>query len=224
MKHQGSMGSTQMIGIIDYGMGNLRSVQKAFDRLGAESRILSSPEGVAQCDRLVLPGVGAFADGMEHLNAHGWTDVIRGFIGDGRPFLGVCLGMQLLFEGSLEDAPCSDQPVTGLGVLPGTVERFEGRAFGPGRLKVPHMGWNCLEWQRPDPLLHGLPQQVYVYFVHSYCAVPQKGKEESVISARCDYGGPFCGSIWNQNLWGTQFHPEKSQRAGLQMLANFAEV
>ena len=213
-----------MIGIIDYGMGNLRSVQKAFERLGPGARILSSPASAMACDRIVLPGVGAFADGMTHQNEQGWTSAIRNFVDSGRPFLGVCLGMQLLFEGSQEDAPCRDQPVSGLGLLPGTVVRFEGAAYGPDGLKVPHMGWNCLEWKRQDPLLRGLPQQVYVYFVHSYHAVPAPGKDASIISARSDYGGPFCGTVWHENLWGTQFHPEKSQRAGLQMLANFAEI
>jgi glutamine amidotransferase len=138
--------------------------------------------------------------------------------------LGICLGLQLLFEGSEEDAPSVEQPVPGLAVLPGDVVRFQCDKTEP-RLKVPHMGWNAIRWQRDDPLFAGLEQDAYVYFVHSYYVipgVPEGGDlDESVASADCDYGGPFCASVRKDNLWATQFHPEKSQRVGLKMLENF---
>ena len=210
------------IGIIDYGMGNLRSVQKGFAHVGAEAMILSSPRQITTCDRVVLPGVGAFANGMSNLKSLGWSDAILSFLDSGRPFLGVCLGMQLLFEGSQEDASDREYPVLGLGILPGQVVRFEGPKFGPDKLKVPHTGWNTITWLRDDPLLTGLDQSVSVYFVHSYYAVPATDRSTVVVSACADYGGPFCCSIWHDHIWATQFHPEKSQRVGLQMLANFA--
>jgi len=216
-----------MIGIIDYGMGNLRSVQKALQRVGATARILPAPDTSEMSEKvshLVLPGVGAFGDGMAHLRECGWIEPIREFIASGRPFLGICLGMQLLFEGSQEDAPSPDQPVEGLGVLPGQVVRFHGEAFGPGRCKVPHMGWNTLFWERDDPLLGGVEQGAAVYFVHSYYVQPRMSNDVNVTSARSEYpdAHPFCATVWRDNLWATQFHPEKSQAVGLRMLANFA--
>lgn len=215
-----------MIGIIDYGMGNLRSVQKAFEFLGAEAHILSSPSAMKGVDRLVLPGVGAFGDGMINLNSRGWAPAIREFIGSGKPFLGICLGMQLLFEGSEEDAPPGGF-VEGLGVLPGKVVRFQPPSGGGGgdRLKVPHMGWNTIAWQREDPLLEGLRAGDSVYFVHSYYARPRENGEP-IASARTEYpaGTPFCSTLWRGNVWATQFHPEKSQRVGLAMLGNFTRL
>jgi len=211
-----------MIGIIDYGMGNLRSVQKAFELLGAEAVVLGEPNRMDRLDRLVLPGVGAFADGMEHLRQRGWISAIKTFIDTGRPFLGICLGMQLLFDGSQEDAPSSDELVPGLAVFQGPVVRFQCDRT-EARLKVPHMGWNTLRWDQSDPLLAGLEQDAAVYFVHSYYAKPV-GHDQPVQSAACDYGGPFCASVWKDNIWATQFHPEKSQKVGLKMLANFAAV
>lgn len=208
-----------MIGIINYGMGNLRSVQKAFEKNGADARILASPEMVTQVQRLVLPGVGAFADGMANLEAGGWIEPIHAFIRSGRPFLGICLGMQLLFEGSEEDAPSREEPVRGLAVVAGQVRRFRGDAFGPGRLKVPHMGWNRLARCQAVGLFDGLPPDPAVYFVHSYYAVP---RHDGIVAATADYGGPFCAAVAFDNVWATQFHPEKSQIVGLRMLGNFA--
>lgn len=202
------------IGIIDYGMGNLRSVQKALQSVGAEAEILRDPRKADDADKLILPGVGAFGDGMEHLNRLGWIEPIRSFVDSGRPFLGICLGLQLLFEHSEEG------DVAGLCLLPGKVVRFNEQRGGQ-RLKVPHMGWNTLNWSRPDPLLADLEQGAAVYFVHAYYAAPS---DASLVSAEADYGGRFCASVWRDNLWATQFHPEKSQRVGLSILRRFAEV
>ncbi|MEX0886945.1 MAG: imidazole glycerol phosphate synthase subunit HisH [Phycisphaeraceae bacterium] len=208
-----------MIGIIDYGMGNLRSVQKALERVGAEAMILTRPGQLGEVDKLVLPGVGAFADGIDQLQQRGWVDPVRAYIDAGRPMLGICLGMQLLFEASEEDAP-----VPGLAVLPGRVVRFSNVAPDGTRLKVPQMGWNALDWTRPDPLLARLSPGESVYFVHGYYAQPRESGDAPVTSATADYGGPFCASIWRGNLWATQFHPEKSQRVGLTILENFVAV
>ncbi len=219
-----------MIGIIDYGMGNLRSVQKAFELLGAEAVILAGPEGPGGVDlsavaKLVLPGVGAFGDGIEHLRQRGWVEPIKAFVASGRPFLGICLGMQLIFESSEEDAPSPNQPVSGLGLLPGRVVRFRPPGVPAGlRLKVPHMGWNTLAWRREDPLLKGLAQESAVYFVHSYYVKPMESAQAPITSAVSDYGGPFTASIWRDNIWATQFHPEKSQRVGQKILANFVRL
>ncbi len=207
-----------MIGIIDYRMGNLRSVQKAFERVGGDAVILRGPDEATTADKLLLPGVGAFTDGMRYLHELGWVDAIGDFLATGRPFLGICLGMQLLFERSQEDAPNA-----GLGLLMGEVVRFqEDRGPGRPRLKVPHMGWNALTWQRDDPLLAGLTSGgASVYFVHGYYAQPA---DASVTLATADYDRPFCAVVRRDNLWATQFHPEKSQRVGLTMLANFARL
>jgi glutamine amidotransferase len=210
-----------MIGIIDYGMGNLRSVQKAFQHEGADASILASPADAKHIDRLVLPGVGAFADGMAQLRERGWIDAIGAHIASGRPFLGICLGMQLLFTGSEEDAPSDRQLVPGLGVFQGSVRLFRP---DPGqRLTVPHMGWNTLSWRRDDALLAGIEQGSAVYFVHSYFV---QAEDASVVTATCEYpaGRPFTATVWRDNVWATQFHPEKSQHVGLRMLANFARL
>lgn len=209
-----------MIGIIDYGMGNLRSVQKAFERVEREAHVLGGPRELSQIEKLVLPGVGAFADGMTHLRERGWIEPIGDFVASGKPFLGICLGMQLLFEGSEEDA-MGGELVPGLGVLPGKVVGFRGDAYGPGMCKVPHMGWNTLSWLRDDPLLAGLEQGASVYFVHGYYAVPS---DPALTSSVAPYPEPFCASVYRDRVWATQFHPEKSQRVGLHMLANFAAV
>lgn len=224
-----------MIGIIDYKMGNLRSVQKAFEAVGAKAEILKKPGDIGGIDRLVLPGVGAFGDGVAHLKEQGWVESMREFIDSGGPFLGICLGLQMLFDGSQEDA-VGGELVKGLGVLAGEVLRFrvdEGAI--EDRLKVPHMGWNAIAWERDDPLFAGLEQGVEVYFVHGYYAKPADGggagggagggEGNSVVtSARCDYGESFCASVWRENVWATQFHPEKSQGVGLAMLRNFAGI
>ncbi|MCC5829251.1 MAG: imidazole glycerol phosphate synthase subunit HisH [Phycisphaeraceae bacterium] len=211
-----------MIGIINYRMGNLRSVQKAFEHVGASCLLLDAPGMIDRATKLVLPGVGAFGDGMKHLDEDGWIDPIRRFIQQGGPFLGICLGMQLLMESSTEDAPATDRPISGLGLIPGRVVRFEGESFGPGKLKVPHMGWNTLNQATPHcPLWQGLPESPSVYFVHSFFAQPTQQK---VTAATADYGGQFCAAIQHENILATQFHPEKSQQTGLTMLRNFARI
>jgi len=214
-----------VIGIIDYGMGNLRSVQKAFEKAGACARILQRSDEVAACGGLVLPGVGAFADGMRHLVRGGWDTAVREFAGSGRPFLGICLGMQLMFEASEEGAQGPGQLVPGLGMLSGQVVAFTGPEFGPENLKVPHMGWNAVSWTRQDPVFEGIQPPIHVYFVHGFHAKadPATGDGAAVCGVS-DYGGPLCASVWRGNLWGTQFHPEKSQRVGLRMLENFSRL
>ena len=202
-----------MIGIVNYGMGNLRSVEKAFEHVGAEARVVADPTEVEASDRLVLPGVGAFADAMAHLRERGLVEAVHKFVASSRPFLGICLGMQLLFDVSEEDGEHE-----GLGVLPGRVVRFRPTDRA---MKVPHMGWNALQWEadRSPPLFAGLAPGDCVYFVHSYYPQPD---DASVVAATADYGGRFCSVVHRQNVWATQFHPEKSQRVGLRMLANFA--
>jgi len=213
-----------MVGIIDYAMGNLRSVQKACERVGGAARVLADPGELAEgIDRLVLPGVGAFGDGMAELRARGWVAPIRAWADQGRPLLGICLGMQLLFERSEESAEEAGGEVAGLGILPGRVAGFErGHRLAGRRRKVPHMGWNTITWDRPDPLLAGLAGGVSVYFVHGYYAEPDE-REGPVTSARCEYGERFCASAWRERVWGVQFHPEKSQAVGLAMIRNFCQ-
>lgn len=201
-----------MITIVDYGMGNLRSVQKAFEKLGVDAQIVSRPEEIKQAGKLVLPGVGAFRDAMRALRGQELVEPIREHIAADRPFLGICLGLQLLFEVSLELGEWE-----GLSVLPGRVIRFEDR---PG-LKVPHMGWNTLEIVNRPALLDGVPEGAYFYFVHSYYVVPD---DESVVATRTEHGTRFVSMVSRGNLFATQFHPEKSQRVGLTVLRNFAEL
>jgi len=202
----------EMITIIDYGMGNLRSVQKAFERIGFPARITNDPQQVAEASHLVLPGVGAFADAMAELRRLELVEPIRQAIQKEKPFLGICLGLQLLFDRSHEDGLHE-----GLGILSGEVVRFDL----PAEYAVPHMGWNQLQIRRPHPLLAGIEEGAYVYFVHSYYVVPQDG---SVIATETDYGVWFCSSIGQGRLFATQFHPEKSQSVGLRMLENFARL
>lgn len=197
--------------IVDYGMGNLRSVQKAFEAVGAPADVTSDPARVRAAAKLVLPGVGAFADATARLKETGLGDAALAHIAAGRPFLGICLGLQLLFARGTEDG---DHP--GLGVFPGDVVRFP---HVPG-LKVPHMGWNPLRLTRPDcPLFAGLPAAPAVYFVHSYYAAPT---DAGCVAAEADYPTPFCAAVWKDNVYATQFHPEKSQDVGLKVLKNFA--
>jgi imidazole glycerol-phosphate synthase subunit HisH len=200
------------IAIVDYGMANLRSVQKAFERVGAAAEITSDPHVVAKADKVVLPGVGAFRDAIVHLKESGLAEPIREHIARGRPFLGICLGLQMLFDRSYEDGTHA-----GLGLLAGEVVRF---APAPG-LKVPHMGWNDLRFRGNCPLFKGIPDGSAVYFVHAYFARPADG---TLTSAEADYPEPFTAAVWRDNLYATQFHPEKSQAVGLKMLANFAAI
>lgn len=200
------------IAIIDYGMGNLRSVQKAFEHVGVDARIVSQPEQIDPFDKIVLPGVGAFKDAVATLRATHLDEPILGHIRKGKPFLGICLGLQMLFDKGFEDGEHQ-----GLGVFPGQCIRFDvDRTL---QLKVPHMGWNQLDKKSDSPLLRGLDGQPSVYFVHSYHVVPD---DPSIIATTTDYGRPFVSSIWRDNITATQFHPEKSQKTGLQILQNFA--
>ncbi|MFA5864063.1 MAG: imidazole glycerol phosphate synthase subunit HisH [Phycisphaerae bacterium] len=206
-----------MIGIIDYGMGNLRSVQKGFERTGAEARIITTPDEIRAVDKLVLPGVGAFKDAARTLRDKQLIDPVLEFIGKGKPFLGICLGLQLLFDVSYEDGE-----YTGLGVIPGKVIPFDFSGIETStKLKIPHMGWNELVWDRPVPMLNGLEQGCSVYFVHSYYVVPH---DPSMIATKTNYGVDFTSMIWKDNIYATQFHPEKSQKVGLKMLENFGKL
>jgi len=201
-----------MIIIIDYGMGNLRSVQKAIEAVGSAAEITSDPDRVKQASKVILPGVGAFGDAMAELRRTGLGDAFCEAVREGKPCLGVCLGLQLLFDSSTEDGEHA-----GLGLLPGRVVRFAPR---PG-LKVPHMGWNTLRVRRPAPLLAGLGPSPSVYFVHSYHAVAQNPED---VAAEADYPDPFAAVVWRDNLTACQFHPEKSQAVGLAMYAKFVAM
>jgi glutamine amidotransferase len=200
------------ITIVDYGMANLRSVQKAFERVGAVAEITSDPDAIAQAESLVLPGVGAFQDAIAKLRETHLAEPIIEHIASGRPFLGICLGLQLLFSRSTEDGVHS-----GLNVFAGDVVRFPSV---PG-LKVPHMGWNHLKFHEDCPLFRNLPNGSAVYFVHSYYAQPVDAK---LTCAEADYPTPFTAAIWRENVFATQFHPEKSQEVGLTMLKNFSDL
>jgi imidazole glycerol-phosphate synthase subunit HisH len=199
--------------IVDYGMANLRSVQKAFEAVGFAAEISSDPNRIAEATKIVLPGVGAFQDAIAQVRSTGLDDVITSHIDDGLPFLGICLGLQMLFTRSHEDGL-----FPGLDVLPGEVVRF---ANAEGQ-KVPHMGWNTLDLRDTRcPLFHDLPANPAVYFVHSYYVTTTV---DGVVAATADYPSPFAAVVWKDNLMATQFHPEKSQTIGLQMLRNFAKL
>jgi glutamine amidotransferase len=201
-----------MIAIIDYGMGNLRSVQKGFEKVGHQAVVTSDPEQVARAAKVVLPGVGAFEDAVAELRRRRLVEPVLDAINAGKPFLGICLGLQLLFDVSFENGRHA-----GLGVLRGEVVRFEL----PDQYAVPHMGWNQLGMRRRPPVLEGLAENTFVYFVHSYYVVP---RDPTVIATETDYGVRFCSMIWRDNIFATQFHPEKSQSDGLRILENFASL
>ena len=204
-----------MIAIIDYGMGNLRSVQKGFEKIGADAVVTADPRVVLEADKIVLPGVGAFRDCMHNLEQAGFVEPILKVIADGRPFLGICVGMQLLFSDSVEFGL-----YRGLDLISGHVLRFpEGMREGDEELKVPHMGWNQLNFKRKPEVFGDVDEGTNVYFVHSYYVKPD---DEEVIAATTNYGIEFCSAIWKDNIVATQFHPEKSQHAGLRILKNFA--
>ena len=202
----------QPIVIVDYGMANLRSVQKAFEKCGCAAEISSDLQRIAEADKLVLPGVGAFRDAIAKLNDSGLSVPIGEHMRRGKPFFGICLGLQLLFTKSYEDGEHR-----GLDYFPGEVVRFTDVP----NLKVPHMGWNQLRVRRPAPPLTEFPENGSVYFVHSYYVVP---RDRSLIAAETDYPTPFTCAIWSDNIFATQFHPEKSQRVGLEMLRRFAAM
>jgi len=193
-------------------MGNLRSVQKGFERVGHEAAITSDPAVIARASKLVLPGVGAFADAIAELRRRDLVGPICDAIAAGKPFLGICLGLQMLFERSYEDGEHE-----GLGVLAGEVRKFEV----PAGYKVPHMGWNEVGYRRRPPIFAGIEDQTHFYFVHSYYVVPT---DDAIVAGEAEYPDPFCAMIWHENLFATQFHPEKSQDAGLKVLQNFAEL
>jgi glutamine amidotransferase len=201
-----------MIAIVDYGMGNLRSVQKGFERVGHPATITNDPTVIAQAGKVVLPGVGAFPDAIGELRRRELVTPIVDTIDADKPFLGICLGLQLLFEVGWEGGRHE-----GLGVLAGEVVRFEV----PSEYKVPHMGWNQIAIRKPAPLLEGLADGAHVYFVHSYYVVPA---DRGLIATETEYPDPFTSMIWRDNLYATQFHPEKSQADGLRILKNFAEL
>ena len=202
-----------MIAIIDYGIGNLRSVQKGFERAGHEAVVTSDAKTILSASKVVLPGVGAFPDCMRNLREYGLIDAVQQSIRSGKPFLGICLGVQLLFTESEEFGISK-----GLDIIKGRVVRFKGPAFDT--LKVPHMGWNSLSIKRRPPALQDLPDGSYVYFVHSFHVVPE---DRNVIATTTDYGMEFVSSIWKDNIFATQFHPEKSQTLGLSILKRFGE-
>lgn len=199
-----------MIAVIDYGTGNLRSVQKAFEYIGAEARITQKTEDILRAEKIVLPGVGAIAPAMKRLKSLKLIDPIRSVIKCGKPFLGICLGFQLLFEKSEEGGN-----VSALSIFKGSVKKFQ-------HLKVPHMGWNEAELEQIGcPLFKGIPASTNFYFCHSFFVEP---KEKDIIAAKTTYGRAFTSSIWRANVFAVQFHPEKSQEAGLTILKNFCAV
>jgi len=201
-----------MIAILDYDMGNLRSVSKALEHVDGRCQITRDPKVVAKADKLVLPGVGAFKDCMENLRSYGLIEPIREFIASGRPFLGICLGMQLLMDESEEGGKHH-----GLGIIPGKVLRFSSESG----LKVPHMGWNQLKLSGQPRLLKGMEDE-FVYFVHSYYVAPEQAKK--VTAATTAYGLNFTSSLESDNIFATQFHPEKSQKVGLGLLKRFVKL
>ena len=203
-----------MIALLDYGSGNLRSVHKALLRVGAEVRIAQRPEEMAGASALVLPGVGAFDDCMQALEKQELLDASKKFIETGKPFLGICVGYQALFEKSEE----FNSRAAGMSIFSGKVVRFTQN----NGLKVPQIGWNQLEiTQRECPLFRGIADGSYVYFVHSFFPRPQ---DDSIVATRTSYGETFASSVWRGNVFATQFHPEKSQKVGLQLLTNFVEL
>ena len=201
-----------MVTIIDYGMGNLKSVHKAFEYLDIPCEVTQDYKKTKGCDKLVFPGVGAFGDCIGNLQKLNLFDAMIEFIHTGKPFLGICLGLQALFDHSNEEGHHS-----GLSVLSGTVVRFEHQ------LKIPHMGWNKIHFEENQacPMLSGIENGSYMYFVHSYYAIPQ---ETGIIAATTDYGTKFTSMVWKDNIYAVQFHPEKSQRSGLKMLKNFGNI
>ncbi|MDA0835149.1 MAG: imidazole glycerol phosphate synthase subunit HisH [Planctomycetota bacterium] len=201
-----------MITIVDYGMGNLRSVQKACEFVGTDAHITSDPAEIVSATKLILPGVGAFRDAIHELTRLDLVQPVKDYIASDKPFLGICLGLQLLFDVSYEEGEWQ-----GLGVIPGKVVRFPEFAD----LKVPHMGWNTLNVPGPVKLLENVPETASFYFVHSYYVVPD---DESVIAAQTEYGVTFTSMIARGNMYATQFHPEKSQKHGLQLIKNFVNL
>ncbi len=201
-----------MIAMIDYDAGNIKSVEKALLSLGQEAEVTGDPERILKADKVILPGVGAFGDAMENLRRSGLDEVIRQVAAKGTPFLGICLGLQLLFERSDEASG-----VAGLGVLEGEILRIPDQEG----LKIPHMGWNSLHLENDGRLFRGIEEQSYVYFVHSYYL---KAKDESIVKASTEYSAHIHASVEKENVFACQFHPEKSSDVGLKILKNFVEL
>ncbi len=198
-----------MIAIVDYGMGNLRSVEKGFLKVGVNAKVVSDSKAVDNADAVVLPGVGAFRDCMKNLEEMSLTEPILRSIQKGKPYLGICLGLQVLFTESEEFGIHK-----GFDILKGTVVRFQIN------LKVPHMGWNNAKIQRRPPIFDGIQDEAFFYFVHSFYVVPA---DNNVIATTTDYGVTFTSMVWKENIFATQFHPEKSQETGLRILKNFGD-
>lgn len=207
-----------MIGIVDYNMGNLASVINAFVKVGAEATLESDPSKLSQYDKLILPGVGAFGDAMEHLQSNGMDEAVKAYAASGKPLLGICLGMQLLFDSSEEFAKDSND-TKGLGLIPGKVVAFDETKFDHPN-KVPHMGWNELFVQNNTTLFDGLEKEFYLYFVHSFHAVC----EDKYAIGKTHYGYKFASCVQNGNIYGIQPHPEKSHENGLKIIENFVKI
>jgi len=198
-----------MIAIIDYGMGNLRSVEKGFEKVGAKVIVTRDIAEIRRATGVVLPGVGAFKDCMDNLKKFNLVEIVKeSVLVEQKPFLGICLGLQLLFSHSEEGAGSE-----GLGIFEGKVKKFEGD------LKIPHMGWNQVSIKKDNPLFVGIEDETYFYFVHSYYVAPE---DENIVLTETNYGGVFVSSVWRNNIFATQFHPEKSQDSGLKILENFS--
>jgi imidazole glycerol-phosphate synthase subunit HisH len=207
-----------MIAIVDCGIGNLRSVHKAFERIGHAAHITQRPQDIARAHAVVLPGQGAFRDCMAQLGEHDLLEPVLECIRSGRPYLGICLGLQLLMTES-EEFGCHK----GMNILPGRVRRFShGLTDGQGNeLKVPHMGWNQVYFSRQPPIFAGIPEKAYFYFAHSFYVEPLS---DAMVATTTDYGVRFVSGIWHDNMFGVQFHPEKSQTHGLHLLRNFGDL
>jgi glutamine amidotransferase len=209
-----------VIAIVDSGIANLRSVQKGFERVEADAKVVEDPRSLRDASGIVLPGVGAFADGISKLQDGGFVEPLLRAIETGKPVLGICLGLHFLFSESEEFGHHA-----GLNVIKGRVVRFTNIAVGavrePPLLKIPHMGWNRIRIERQAPIFKGIPDGAFFYFVHSYYVQPE---DESVIAATTEYGLRFASALWRDNLFACQFHPEKSQALGLQLLKNFASL
>ena len=202
-----------MIALLDYGAGNVRSVQKALTAAGGDVQLVPNPGTVAQADAVVLPGVGAFDDCINAMQRQELFEAARAFVSTGKPFLGICIGYQALFEKSEEFNSCA----AGLGIFEGSVVRFPD-----AEVKVPQIGWNEVQFTKPDcPIIQGIESGSHFYFVHSYYPQP---KDESIVATRTEYGVDFVSAVWRDNVFATQFHPEKSQKVGLQLLTNFVNL
>lgn len=210
-----------MIAIVDYGMGNIRSVEKGFHKVGANVRVTSDPKVISSSEGIVLPGVGAFRDCMASLDRLDLIELIKAEIAKGKPYLGICLGLQILFSESEEFGFCK-----GMGIFKGKVQRFkfDSSAHSPAagiKLKIPHMGWNTVRIVNTPPIFAEIPDNSYFYFVHSYYVSPEG---QSIIAAKTHYGIDFTSMVWKDNIFAVQFHPEKSQQSGIKVLNNFRKI